>query len=363
MIANNLLEEVKKRDLPPLENREEMLKRLKEGEFGALPEIPYTVSYSEPKPEKYNLWKPSAKAERIFLTVKTELGEHTFPFWHVYHADGGKRPAFVFLNFRSELFDRYIPTEEVWERGYDVFQFCYEDVTNDSGEFSDGLAKCFYSGGVQKDGDAGKIVLWSFAASRVLDYALTLPWTDEKNVAVIGHSRLGKTALYTGAFDARFTYAFSNDSGCSGASLCRGNECRNNGKEGHPDSEDIADITRQFPWWFEKNYSRFSKNNAPDGFDQHFLLGAISPRYVYVASASCDFWADPVSEFYACVAASPAWEEKGLTGFECDRFPAIGESFQKGRVGYHLREGNHFLSRFDWMKYCDFIDAHKDDVR
>ena len=36
---------------------------------------------------------------------------------------------------------------------------------------------------------------------RVMDYALTLPGTDADNVAILGHSRLGKTALVTAMMD------------------------------------------------------------------------------------------------------------------------------------------------------------------
>lgn len=40
----------------------------------------------------------------------------------------------------------------------------------------------------------GKIALWAWAALRVMDYLQTREYVDLKNVAVVGHSRLGKTA-------------------------------------------------------------------------------------------------------------------------------------------------------------------------
>ena len=52
-----------------------------------------------------------------------------------------------------------------------------------------------YENGKRSPSDAGKIAMWAWAAMRVMDYVMTLPEIDRDNIAVIGHSRLGKTAL------------------------------------------------------------------------------------------------------------------------------------------------------------------------
>ena len=171
---------------------------------------------------------------------------------------------------------------------------------------------------------------------------------DLRCAVVCGHSRLGKTALLTAATDERFAFAYSNDSGCSGAAITRG-------KRG----EDVQKICTKFPYWFCPNYTAYMQNEENIPFDQHWLIAAIAPRYVCVGSASEDLWADPDSEMLACLAASPAFEACGQKGFVCgNRFAEIGEAYLEGSVGYHLREGLHYFSRADWHRLIEFVKLH-----
>ena len=92
-------------------------------------------------------------------------------------------------------------------------------------------------------------------------------------------------------------------------------------------------------------------------FDQHHLLALIAPRKLYVASAAQDLWADPVSEFLGCCAADTAWQALGVPGLLCpDRLPRLGEAFSGGSLGYHVRPGEHYLSRYEWQRFLDFLD-------
>ena len=369
----NVSEMLKARNLPPLRDRKEMLEILLKNEYGYMPELEYEMSVSEPTNYEGRYCDGTVQHSTVEMTITTKYGSHTFPIQRVLHKDGSVNPFFVFLNFRSAVPDRYFPTEEVADAGFDVLMIKYTDIASDNGDFSNGLPKIFMPEGQQKDTDCGKIMFWAWAAMRVLDYAATLPMLDMSQAAVAGHSRLGKTALLTGALDERFRYAFSNCSGCSGASLARGNTGLDYFKnwdiqnpfdftEDFTTGETIRDILKNFPFWFCKNYQNYLMNNYPDDFDQHYLVASVAPRFAYIASASRDRWADPVSEFLSGVAASEAYEKMGLPGLvHNEKLPEINESLHEGRIGNHLHKSPHFLSRFDWQNYIAFIRKHQFD--
>lgn len=97
--------------------------------------------------------------------------------------------------------------------------------------------------------------------------------------------------------------------------------------------ESLRAIYDSFPFWFCPQFEKYSLRNETPPFDQHFLLAALSPRFALVGSASEDGRADPVSEFLACAAASPAFERDGVTGLSCpDRLPRVDEEFFGGHI-------------------------------
>lgn len=261
-------------------------------------------------------------------------------------------PFFVLSNFHKGEPNMYLPIEEIIDRGYAVLYVCYKDVTSDDGDFTTGIASCIFPDGKRSTPDAtGKLQMWAWANKRMLDYALTNPKLDANHAAVIGHSRLGKTALVTGMTDERFRYVISNDSGCSGAAITAG-------KVG----ERIRDITKNFPYWFCPAYAEFvgADEECKMPFDQHYLLATVAPRVLLVGSAEKDLWADPDSEKLACAAADVAWRSLGLDGFLApDALPTLGETDNRGNICYHLRPGVHFLSRLDWVAYMNAIDLKR----
>jgi hypothetical protein len=259
----------------------------------------------------------------------------------------GKKPLFVLLNFRGDAYDMYYPAEEIVDNGFAIASFCYEDVTSDDGDFTNGLAGLIYPDGKRPADGCGKIGLWAWAAMRVLDWIMTLDSIDHSRVTVTGHSRLGKTALLTGMLDERFYCAISNDSGCAGASIARDN-----------DGETVKKIVDRFPYWFCENYYKYSDNEEAMPFDQHFLVAANYPHRVYVASAEDDAWACPKNEFLACTLASEFYKKHGGVGFpENDGMPECGKPILGGDIGYHIRHGLHFQSREDWNYYIKFLES------
>ena len=282
----------------------------------------------------------------VRATVHMPKGDFSFPFALLVPRKNRPAPAFVSIGFDSAVPYKYLPAEEVIDHGFAIAHFGYKDVTDDSAEI-DGLAAVTH---IDPANGWGKIGMWAHAASTIMDYLQQRgDLIDGKRVCVAGHSRLGKTALWCGAQDERFSMVVSNDSGCSGAAISRG-------KVG----ESIDDITRRFPYWFCGNYKSWANREFEAPFDQHFLLALIAPRKLYVTSATEDEWADPRSEYACCLAVSPVWKMLGETGLvgPDDALPAPDEPLHEGGVGYHLRTGEHFFSRTDWLHIMAYREKH-----
>ena len=324
--------------------REELIDILCREEYGYSPEKPQQVTGTVVRRAE-ECCSGHAVLEEIWLSFNTEKGVFHFPIKFFVPKNGRKNPLIILINFRPDAYDMYFPIEEIIDSGFAFATVCYQDITSDDDDMKNGIAGEYARG--EESTAWGKIGMWAFGASRILDYLETREEVDASNVAIAGHSRLGKTALWCAAQDERFRFAISNDSGCGGAAL---------EQTKHEGCDSIATMALRFPYWFCQNRHRYADKQVARPFDQHFLLAAIAPRFVAVGSASLDAWADPYSEQLACVAASDAWEVQGKKGYIGSREPAqTGESFSEGSISYHLRDGIHFMGRSDWLAYMRFI--------
>lgn len=333
-------------NLPKLKSKDEMLDILQREEYGYLPPRPDSISYRIENEPIENFCAGKASIDRVYIDVSLNGKHFEFPIYSILPKGKDNLPFFVCINFNEEIYNRYFPVEEIVDNGFAVMYMCYTDVTKDNGDFTDGLASVVFEDGKREADSPGKIALWAWAAQRCLDYAYTLPRLNHKKAMVCGHSRLGKTALLAGATDERFAYVFSNDSGCSGAAISRG-------KGG----EHIKDIIERFNYWFCPNYAKYAGKEYEMPFDQHYLLSAIAPRYLYVASSEEDLWADPKAEFLNCHIADEAYKAMGKQGFIAPKELATAPvHFHDGYIGYHYRRGIHYFSRTDWNNFIDFYN-------
>lgn len=325
--------------------RKELLELLRREAYGTSPGAPAkTEGTILSRNEK--CCSGHAVLEQISVSFETERGPFSFPI-HVFVPRSDKpAPLFLLLNFRPDIYDMSYPAEEIIDHGFALAVIHYNDITADTDDFSDGIAGMYD----RRKYDWAKIGMWAWGASRALDYLITRPEIDAENIAVIGHSRLGKTALWCAAQDERIRFCISNDSGSGGAAYNRAKV---------PGNEMIKDSIRLVPYWYCENYKQWIDHTDKMPFDQHFLLAAIAPRYVCVGSAQQDIWAGPFQEQLSCIGASPAWELLGKPGYIGSHEPAAaGSDYFAGSVGYHLRDGIHFLGRGDWISYMSFVQKH-----
>ncbi len=307
--------------------------------------------------EDKKAWAGKATQQKIEVSLETERGVFTFPFW-LFRPNKQARPRVLLnIHFRygmpTPLPPIYrVPVEEILDNGYALASVAYTDIVNDRlhGDYSDGLAAYFGVTNPRHDPEEwGKIGMWAYGCSRVMDYLVTRDDLDHAHTVVLGHSRLGKTALWTAAQDTRFWGVASNDSGYGGAATS---------KHGH--GERVQDFLDCGSWdWYCENFKQYGgdmEDRKP--YDQAYLLALVAPRYLCVGSAIEDIGADPESEFLTTLHASAAWELLGKTGLVTpDRLPDTGDRLFDGTVGYHLRAGTHFFSREDWLAYMAFFGS------
>lgn len=239
--------------------------------------------------------------------------------------------------------------DKIIDRGYAVATMCYHDIFPDKPELKDHSIISLFSGynpGSIAPDEWQAIGAWAWGSSRIVDFLETQEKIDCNKIVIMGHSRQGKAALWAGAQDERFRIVISNDSGCGGAALSR-----------RKFGETVAIINKSFPHWFCHNFRQYDNREEALPVDQHQLIALIAPRKVYVASAKEDLWADPRGEFLSAFHAGPVYRLYGLAAIDSDEMPQLHTPVM-GDIGYHIREGKHDVTEYDWECYLNFADKH-----
>ncbi len=362
--------------------RPEILALFEHHVYGKAPERPPNMVFEVTSEDPAAL-EGTATRRQVCIHLSDQKGD---PAIHVLmylpnDAQTQKTPAFLVLNFQGNhsihpdpgihLNPQWIQNQETGEANYnqpqdnargraaarwaidDILARGYALVTAHCGDLDPDYFDDFQNGvhGLYPRDDRGghawgTISAWAWGLSRIMDYLEVDSAVDSARVAVMGHSRLGKTALWAGALDTRFAAVISNESGCGGAALSR----RQYG-------ETVETINTRFPHWFCTNFKAYNAHVDALPIDQHELIALVAPRPVYIASAVEDQWSDPYGEFLAGKAAHPVYTLCGTEGLPTSTHPPLNHPVM-GQIGYHIRSGGHNVTPYDWEQFMNFTDKH-----
>jgi hypothetical protein len=348
----------------------------------------YMYGYFPPRPEKmdFKVGRVDPKAIGGKATLKEitiTFGPPGTPKMHVLLFVPNKRqgpaPVFLGMNFNGNhtvVADPLVPLPTAWvpnngkgakgnratdagrgsqtdvwaieqtiDRGYAVATVYCGDVDPDRADAREGIQPHLSKPGTAPGpNDWGTIAAWAWGLQRVVDYLVTDRDIDAGRIIIVGHSRLGKTALLAAAFDERVAMAIPLQAGCGGTSPSRGTV-----------GESVKRINTSFPHWFNGAFKEFNDRPERLPFDQHCLIALMAPRPVLLPNAVEDTWANPAGQFEVLKAAEPVYKLLGAGGLDAKQMPELGK-LVNSTLGYYIRAGQHSMTREDWRVFADFAD-------
>ena len=225
--------------------------------------------------------------------------------------------------------------QQVLAKGWGYAVIVPVSIQADNGAgLTQGIIGLVNKGQPRKPDDWGALRAWAWGASRALDYFETDKAVNTKEVGIEGHSRYGKAAVVTMAYDPRFAIAFISSSGEGGVKLHR----RNAGEL----VENIASSGEYH--WMAGNFLKYAGplhwNDLP--VDAHELIDLCAPRPVFISSGQKgDGWVDGRGMFMAGVAAGPVYRLLGKKDLGTAEFPPVETPLISGEIAFRQHTAGH----------------------
>ncbi len=236
--------------------REAILELFRDNVYGRSPGAPQQLAF-EVIEEQPRAMDGAATLRRVDIVSRQAGRTHRFELTLFLPNRPGPAPVFLLINNRQASItdptrqqkSGFWPAEQLIARGYGIAAIQYGQLApDDKDTFRNGVIALFDGGAAATPAHTwGALAAWGWGASRVMDYLAKEPRVDAARVALVGHSRGGKAALWAGAQDPRFTLVVSNESGEGGAALSR-----------RWYGETVERINTAFPQGFTADYTTFN---------------------------------------------------------------------------------------------------------
>jgi hypothetical protein len=242
--------------------------------------------------------------------------------------------------------------QQVLAKGWGYAVLIPTTVQADKGDgLTEGIIGLVNKGQPRKLDDWGALRAWAWGASRAMDYFATDKGVDAHQIGVEGHSRYGKAALVTMAYDTRFAIAYVSSSGAGGAALYR----RNFG-------EQIGNVAGTGEYhWMAGNFLKYAGPLTPNDLpmDSHELIALSAPRPVFIGAGATqgDGWVDGRGMFLATVAAGPVYRLLGKKDLGTTEFPPMETPLIDGELGYRQHSGGHTPAP-NWPTFLTFASRY-----
>jgi hypothetical protein len=249
-----------------------------------------------------------------------------------------------------------VPAGPTWQQqllakgwGYAVIIPISVQADNGAG-LGRGIIGLVNKGATRKVDDWGSLRAWAWGASRALDYFESDKAVNAKQVGIEGHSRFGKAALVTMAYDPRFAIAYVSSSGEGGAKLHR----RNAG-------ETVENLAASGEYhWMAGNFLKYAGplNWGDLPVDSHELIALCAPRPVFIGAGSVgDGWVDARGMFMATAAAGPVYRLLGKKDLGTTIFPPLETTLTDGELAFRQHSGGH-TDVPNWPYFIEFASRY-----